>query len=231
VTWVRTCIGGDMPYHGFSEDFMKSIIAEALKTSDPAGWNVTRHYMYLKLNGLLTSSDGDGKKGLSISHSVFLARLLGLRKAHLLEANYPEHDLLNLNFENNAFDFCVSDQVLEHVEGNPFAAFQESVRVTKPGGFIVHSTCFMNEIHGTPKDYWRFTPDALRMIAEHCQTTVLECGGWGNKDVWSFMELGFRTIPVPNDPSHPICQMAMQNDETIPIVTWVVTQKPIAAVQ
>ena len=214
-----------MSYHGFSESFLKSIIAEALKTSSPSGWNVTRHYMYLKLHDSLRTYDGSGRQCLSISHSEFLAKLLGLRNTQLIEANYPEHDLLNLDFPDDAFEFCVSDQVLEHIEGNPYTAFQESVRVTRPGGFIVHTTCFMNEIHQTPNDYWRFTPDALRLIAETCQTTVLECGGWGNKDVWRFMELGFRTVPVPSDPSHPVCQMAMKNDDSVPIHTWVVAQK------
>ena len=148
-----------------------------------------------------------------------------MRNARAIEANYPEHNLLGLSFPSDSFDFCVSDQVLEHVEGNPFTAFEESVRVTKPGGFIAHTTCFMNEIHETPKDFWRFSPDALRLMAQHAEAVVVESGGWGNKDVWSFMALGFRTIPVPRDPMHPICRMAMEKDEAIPIVTWVVAQK------
>lgn len=201
---------------------------ESLKTSSPGSWNITRHYMYTRLRGLLKTYDAADKRCLSISHSAFLALLMGLQHCQRIEANYPEHDMLRLVFPDDAFEFCVSDQVLEHVEGNPYHAFQESVRVTKPGGFIVHTTCFMNEIHHTPKDYWRFTPDALRLIAEHCQADVLDYGGWGNKDVWRFMELGFRTVPVPSDPSHPICQMAMKNDETIPIVTWIVARKRLA---
>jgi len=71
-----------------------------------------------------------------------------------------------------------------------------------------------------PKDYWRFTPDALCLMAEDCRAVVLECGGWGNKDVWRYMELGFRMAPVPGDFNHPICHMAMKNEETLPIVTW-----------
>lgn len=215
-----------MPFLGFSEDFLKSIIAESLKTSTPGSWNITRHFMYSRLLGMLRAYDGNEKRCLAISHSAFLARLLGLKDTYLLEANFPEHNLLSLEFPDDVFDFCVSDQVLEHIQGNPFAAFQESARVTKPGGFIVHTTCFMNEIHNTPKDYWRFTPDALSLIAEQCGVLVLESGGWGNQDVWRFMELGFRTVPVPSDPAHPICQMAMKNNDSIPIVTWVVAQKP-----
>lgn len=141
------------------------------------------------------------------------------------EANHPESDMLALRIPSESFDFCVSDQVLEHIQGNPIAAFEESVRVTKTNGYVAHTTCFMNEIHETPDDFWRFTPNALKMMAGQCGLTVLDCGGWGNKDVWSFMELGFRTARVPIDPSHPICKMAMKNDASIPIVTWVVAQK------
>lgn len=214
-----------MPYQGFSEEFLKSIIAESFKTSAPGRWNITRHYMYSRLQSLLRPYDGMGKNCLAISHSSFFAKLLGLAQTHVTTADYPEHNMLCLKYPTDGFDFCVSDQVMEHIEGNPYRAFEESVRVTKRGGFIAHTTCFMNEIHNTPKDFWRFSPDALCMMAEHSGAVVIESGGWGNKDVWTFMELGFRTMRMPNDPSHPICQMAMKKDDSIPIVTWVVAQK------
>lgn len=69
------------------------------------------------------------------------------------------------------------------------------------------------------------TPDALRLLAEHCNTNVLACGGWGDKEAWSFINLGFRWTQVPVRPSHPIHGMAMSNDDSAPIVTWVVSQK------
>ena len=214
-----------MLYQGFSEAFLKSVIAESLKTAPPGHWNITRHYMYSRLQGMFQGYDGPDRKCLSISHSTFFARLLGLNTARMTEANYPKHNMLALDYLSDSFDFCVSDQVLEHVEGNPFKAFEESVRVTRHGGLIAHTTCFMNEIHETPRDFWRFTPDALCLMARNSGSTVIESGGWGNKDVWSFMALGFRTIPVPSDPSHPICRMAMEKDDAIPIVTWVIAQK------
>lgn len=214
-----------MPYQGLSEDFLKSMISDALDKAPKGDWSVTRHYLYTRLMGMFRPYDGSDKRCLSVSHSTFLTALLGLQNSVVKEANFPEHNMLSLDFPSESFDFCISDQVLEHVEGSPFNAFEESVRVVKRGGYIVHTTCFMNQIHGTPKDYWRFTPDALRLIAEHCDTHILDCGGWGNKNVWGYMELGFRTRRVPSDPSHPICRMAMENDDTIPIVTWVVAQK------
>jgi hypothetical protein len=39
-----------------------------------------------------------------------------------------------------------------------------------------------------------------------------------------------QTVPVPSsDPATPFWQMAMQNDDAIPIITWVVAQKTIKA--
>lgn len=214
-----------MQFPGLSEDFLKALIADSLEKAQRGQWNITRHYMYTRLMGRLTSYDGSQKKCLSLSHSTFLGAVLGLRRAEVREANFPEHNMLSLDFPSETFDFCISDQVLEHVEGSPFKAFEESVRVVKEGGYVVHTTCFMNPIHGSPNDYWRFSPDALRLMAVDCDLRIHDCGGWGNKNVWAYMDLGFRMARVPTDPSHPICRMAMENDDTIPIVTWVVAEK------
>ena len=70
---------------------------------------------------------------LSISGSERLAAVLGMRAAKIVEARYPEHTMLALRFPDDSFDACVSDQVLEHVEGNPFDAVRESFRVVRPG--------------------------------------------------------------------------------------------------
>jgi SAM-dependent methyltransferase len=211
--------------NGFSEEFLKALIEETIMSSPPGPWNITRHYMYTKLSGLLKGSDAHDKKCLSISNSENFARLIGLHDTSLTEANYPEQNILQLGFPPETFDFCVSDQVLEHVEGDPFIAFEESVRVVKKGGFIAHTTCFINQIHNMPRDLWRFTPDALSLIAKHCNTSVIENGGWGNKEVWTYIDLGFRWTKVPLSPSHPINHLAMKNDPSVPIVSWVVAQK------
>lgn len=214
-----------MPYQRLSEDFIKALISDSLKKAQRGQWNITRHYMYTRLMGELKPYDDSQKQCLSLSHSTFLCAVLGIQRAVVSEANFPEHNMLSLGFPSETFDFLISDQVLEHVEGNPFKAFEETVRVVKNGGHVVHTTCFMNQIHGAPNDYWRFTPDALRLMADDCDLQVLDCGGWGNKNVWAYLDLGFRTAKVPTDPTHPIHRMAMQNDDTIPIVTWVVGRK------
>ncbi|NJK38976.1 MAG: class I SAM-dependent methyltransferase [Oscillatoriales cyanobacterium SM2_3_0] len=180
--------------------------------------------MYKKLQGILSEQDSPSKRCLAISHSSGLARLLGLNSISIQTSNYPECNFIDLQFENNTFDFCVSDQVLEHVEGNPYKAFEESIRVVKSGGFIAHTTCFINGIHAFPGDFWRFTPDALSLMSKSNGAEVIECGGWGNKEAWAYIEMGYRSHKIPEDPQNPIYQLAMKNDPLHPIVTWVIAK-------
>jgi SAM-dependent methyltransferase len=135
--------------------------------------------------------------------------------------------MMNLGFDDEIFDFCVSDQVLEHIEGDPFLAFAETVRVLKPGGFVCHTTCFLNEVHKAPGDFWRFTVDSLKLLAKHCGLTVTLAGGWGNREVISIMrDAQLRFKKIPNDPNNPIYQLATRNEPDWPISVWIIAQKP-----
>ena len=68
---------------------------------------------------------------------------------------------------------CLS--VLEHVE-NPFAVFDGLYRCLKPEGLLILSTVFSFRYHPAPVDYWRFTPDCLRMLAEKSGFMVHDAG-------------------------------------------------------
>ena len=114
--------------------------------------------MYNRLSCIGTALPIRGGRVLSISHSAKLCDILGLQPTEVVEANYPDYNMISLDFPNESFDFVVSDQVLEHVEGNPQQAIDECWRVLRPGGIVVHTTCFINPIHDEPNDYWHFTP-------------------------------------------------------------------------
>jgi len=68
-------------------------------------------------------------------------------------ADYPKADLLNLDFPDDSFDIVLSDQAPEHVEGDPQHAINESLRVLQPGGYAVHTTCFIFRKHSSPSDF------------------------------------------------------------------------------
>jgi ubiquinone/menaquinone biosynthesis C-methylase UbiE len=133
--------------------------------------------------------------------------------------------MAKLTFPDQLFDFCISDQVLEHIDADPFEAIRESVRVLKKGGYVVHTTCFINPIHGVPNDYWRFTPNALELILKKLQCEVIEAGGWGNRETWTYIDLGFRACGIPDNPKNPIHKLAMHNEPDVPIVTWIAARK------
>ena len=56
---------------------------------------------------------------------------------------------------------CLS--VLEHCR-QPFLMAANMQRLLAPGGVLYVSVPFAWEIHGFPADYWRFTPDSLRLL-------------------------------------------------------------------
>jgi SAM-dependent methyltransferase len=198
----------------------------ALRLFGPHGAHITRYAMYRALEGALADEKrGAGKKALAISHSASLVPILGIESADVTEANYPEHNIIDLNaFPNSAFDFVLSDQVLEHIAGNPQLAFDESLRVLKPGGIAVHTTCFIYPIHYGPSDFWRFTPDALRYLARDF-SEIITADGWGNRWVWITQALGLLFVPVPEAKWHPLQRVVARNDRLWPVSTWIVARK------
>ena len=189
----------------------------------PCGGHITRYAMYRQLEGKFASAPRTSRV-LCISDSGGLVKVLGLDGTDIVRADFPEHTMIDLKaFEAGTFDFIVSDQVLEHIEGDPRRAFDESLRLLRPGGVAIHTTCFINPIHKYPVDLWRFTPDALAYLAS--DFSAFETGGWGNRGVWIVEWLGLRFAPVPHAEWHPLHKIAMRNNELWPVSTWVVATK------
>ena len=57
--------------------------------------------------------------------------------------------------------FCLC--VLEHCR-NPFLMCQNIAGLLEPGGVVYVSVPFAWKFHGYPSDYWRFTPQAIRLL-------------------------------------------------------------------
>jgi len=164
------------------------------------------------------------KRVLSISESKDLFKFLNIKEAEVVEANFPEYNLLNLPFDSKSFDYVVCGQVLEHIEGDPQHAVDETHRVLKEGGIAVFTTCFLNPIHETPKDLWRFTPFALKQLFKKF-SKIIDADGWGNPGVLFMIWVGLRFLAIPHAKWHPLHKLAVKNNKDWPILTWIVAQK------
>jgi SAM-dependent methyltransferase len=72
------------------------------------------------------------------------------------------YDIKSLGFEDNCFDAIICNAILEHVD-DPQKALRELFRVLKPGGRIWVEVPLNQPYHPSPNDYWRVTPEGLRV--------------------------------------------------------------------
>lgn len=185
------------------------------------GYHMVRYRMYERIGEVMNEQDAVGRRVLSISQSEQLCRLIGQPDLEISEANYPEHNILDLRaFADDSFDYVVSDQVFEHIEGSPQQAMDECKRVLRPGGIAIHTTCFFNEVHAAPSDFWRFTPQGLKHLCESW-SEIIVAEGWGNRLAFQ----GLRYIKVPHAKWHPIHRIAVSNDPVMPISVWIIARK------
>ncbi len=139
---------------------------------------------------------------------------------------YPEVNICALPYPDNSFDYVISDQVFEHVEGDIQKAIDECKRVLKPGGLCIIGTVFINPIHYGPKDLWRFSPDALRYLCRDF-SEIKECGSWGNRwtHILFFLYENARDWKIPNRRWSLRHFLATLNDPKYPLMTWIITKK------
>lgn len=76
---------------------------------------------------------------------------------------------------DDSFDVVFSLDVFEHVQ-RPWDAAKECIRITKPGGLLIHRTLFAYRYHPIPNDYWRFSSQGLEYLFTSAgpATTVLK---------------------------------------------------------
>jgi SAM-dependent methyltransferase len=182
----------------------------------PLGDILGRFSMYQSLH-IQFCGHNIGDNVLSISHSSRLCRLLGAAEANIVEANYPEQSINRLKFGSDTFSAVVSDQVLEHIACTPDEAVQEVYRVLRPGGYAVHTTCFMMPYHGSTDisdldngDFGRFTPSGLARL-HNGYSEIIAADGWGNTLLPLLGGLGLTHMPVPVGSWHPLNKLARMN--------------------
>jgi len=185
--------------------------------------HLTRYCMYKEIRKYLEQPIKGRIFGISGIEEFY--PLIDMHNAELTEAGYPEVDMQRLPYQDDYFDFVISDQVIEHLK-DPQKAIAESYRVLKKGGIAVHTTCFMNYIHLAPKDLWRFTPEGLRYLCREFSEIVC-CEGWGNRIaiLLILFRNKFRYMKIPETKWSIRHFIATYKEARVPIATWVIAKK------
>jgi SAM-dependent methyltransferase len=97
-------------------------------------------------------------------------------------------DILHLPIKDESVDTVLCTGVLEHVSG-PDRAVEEIYRVLKFEGRVFLETPFMQTVHASPKDYYRWTPDGLRhLMSSFDVLEVSVVAGPASALAWLFQE-------------------------------------------
>ena len=91
-----------------------------------------------------------------------------------------------LPFLNNSVDVVWLCAVLEHIQ-NPFQVMDEVYRVLKPGGIVLISVPFIQYLHASPHDYFRYTKYGIRSICS--KFTEIESGASYTSTMGTLLQL------------------------------------------
>jgi SAM-dependent methyltransferase len=191
-------------------------------------WDFSRNGMYCQIEDFVKAQASVSLSGsvLSISHSQTLIDCLGIKASEQVEANYPDENILNLPFADNRFDWVLSDQVFEHIVGDPQRAMDESLRVLKPGGQLLHTTCFLTPYHGCEgelEDFWRFSPNGLAYLAR--SANKIHADGCGHPLPNLLTSFGLAFEPTPSARWHPLNRLSRLKSRGHNALVWVYAQK------
>jgi hypothetical protein len=113
-------------------------------------------------------------------------------------------DLRALSFGDGEVGTALCLDTLEHC-ADPLAAARELRRVVSPShGTVLISSVMLMPIHAYPSDYWRFTPEGLRLLLDGFQD--VDVAGMGDPAIpfWVFgiaahgHPLGLRLTELPS---------------------------------
>lgn len=168
--------------------------------------------MNRRIEEFISSLGPEGLSAVEISASL----QAGYPWADYATLWFPEFDLCEPGSLDRVFDVVICEQVLEHVK-DPWRAVQTLHDLCRPGGWVIVSTPFLIRLHKSPEDYWRFTPDALRLLLEGTGLEVVHLHRWGNRACARANFLRWE----PYRRWH-----SLRDEEDFPLVVWAFARRP-----
>lgn len=143
------------------------------------------------------------------------------RGCEILAPPYPDVDIHKMPYEDNLFDYVIADQVLEHVR-KPWIGVEEVRRVLKTGGLAILTSALIFYIHGVPHDYWRFTPEGLRVLCENF-SKIHSCRGTG--DLSFVLDILRKKASGKVVPGTSLEKRALACDNKHLVSVWIIAEK------
>jgi SAM-dependent methyltransferase len=188
-------------------------------------YKFSRHAMYVEIEKFFKEENREGKclfVGESRKfHKVSEIYHMFSDDSERVITHYPEVDIQSTPYEDESFDYVITDQVFEHVR-NPWIAIDEIRRILKPDGWLILTTCLMMHVHMFPDDYWRFTTEGLKVLCEKF-SNIAQCDAMGSYKVMKMCEEGHRGEPVL--PNTALEKVAMSKDDKYWTHVWIIAQK------
>ncbi len=189
--------------------------------SVPKNVQLLRYHMYKGVEKTLRSISPKGI-GLSISDWQPIIHSF-MPDVSFYNLEYPEYDIQDLSsIPDNSVDVVYSEMILEHVE-NPQAAIDESYRILKKGGIVIHTTVFIMPYHPSPIDLTRFSPHLLEKMAK--DFSDIHTGGSGNARSLFAMLCRMTRFPVAYPRGGIIPLLFKGNNPKYSICTWLIAEK------
>ena len=245
--WRFNSIDGNSYYEHLKEnnwgcsEFLEGDIIENLKNAfiNDGSQQVTNNISYstlwdYKKHKFLQSTKffiGTNTKYLSIGHDDRFTHSIGLSNRGVSDEesyisygdryllDYPKNTVVDIPYDDNFFDFVISDQVLEHVDSNPFDACDEMYRVTKKGGYNIHSTVWQWPSHHQTSygDFWRFSKEGLFKMFARSGFDIVAIEHAGNflwsliLSLWPYF-WDYWWYRIPDEPDSLLHKLAMTVD-------------------
>lgn len=135
------------------------------------------------LSNRLAVEDSPDRCAVVIGSSAELAHELGLRQTRLLVLGYPQFTVENLALLSDSYDFVIADRALHRCESIDDAA-RETLRILRPGGWFVHTTCVLDQTLGVPIQWRRIKPGGLGRLFSGSGDALVQAHAAGGAVSW-----------------------------------------------